>query len=150
LPIKLAHAETENLYEQQDKAVYQNTSGIPAQSDYEAYLEKESSAKRRSVGNNKSASLATYSGGYCSCIKYAQSIGLGISGYGYARNYPVNSHTPAQSGFVLTRESVYGHIAYYVLQGGNLVLQEANYSKCRLTTGRILPVNSSLIRGYIN
>jgi len=89
-------------------------------------------------------------GNACNCILYAQEIGLDVSGYGAAKNYPVNSQIPAATGFVVTYESFLGHAAKYTLQGENLVLQEANYYRCQITSTRILSIYSPLIKGYWN
>lgn len=104
-----------------------------------------------SLRKSQPQNLATGVGKYpCNCVLWAQANGLGISGYGAARNYPVNSKIPAATGFVVTYESSPGHIAKYTLVGEYLLLQEANYYRCQITTNRLLPVNSTLIKGYIN
>jgi len=145
------YAETKVYQYVGQDIVYYNSSNIPAYESWQEYEAKRIADERRYAAVKKTAiAVNTQSKTYCSCVIYAQSLGLGISGYGAARNYPINSLVPAQSGFVFTHESGYGHVAYYVLQGENLLLQEANYQRCRLTTGRLLPVNSGLIRGYVN
>ncbi len=46
-------------------------------------------------------------------------------------------------------EGYYGHVAVIrEIRGTDLVLEEANYSRCRKTTGRVLPISSPLIKGY--
>jgi hypothetical protein len=85
----------------------------------------------------------------CNCVLWAQANGLPISGYGAAKNYPVTSNIPSISGFVVTYEGAYGHMARYVLDGEWLVLTEANYRRCRITTGRRLHISSPVIKGYI-
>lgn len=96
---------------------------------------------------------ARLAGGFCSCVSAINNF------YktdfktvdGYARSIPVNSKTPAETGFVITYESWMGHIAHYYRFGDDLVIDyEANYQHCALSSGRILPIASPLIKGYIN
>lgn len=85
----------------------------------------------------------------CNCVLWAQANGLDISGYGAAKNYPVTSSPPEDVGFVVTYEGTLGHIAKYTRSGDYLILDEANYVECTITSGRKLPINSQLIKGYI-
>lgn len=143
----------------QQPLVFNNTPGIPNEKDYEAWVEKEKEKEKQRqkallavkprtgiapVRNLSQKQIA------CSCVLYAQSVGLKLSGYGNARNYPVNSKVPAESGFVVTYESGRGHMAHYVKIGLFLRLDESNYDTCRITYGRLLPINSKVIKGYIN
>lgn len=88
-------------------------------------------------------------GDACNCVRWSQANGLKLSGYGAAKNYPVSSKFPAASGFVVTYESGWGHMAKYVLDGEWLVLSEANYVRCQVTSGRRLHISSPLVKGYI-
>lgn len=103
--------------------------------------------------NKPAKSKTTVASGQCNCL-------LAINTFyktnfkttdGYARSIPVNSKTPAETGFVITRESWMGHIAHYYKSGDLIVIDyEGNYERCRLSSGRTLPVASRLIKGYIN
>lgn len=98
----------------------------------------------------KKPNLGSYTAIYrCNCVLWAQANGLPISGYGAAKNYPVNSLVPSASGFVVTYEGYYGHMAKYVLDGEWLILTEANYKSCQITSGRRLHISSPLIKGYL-
>lgn len=97
--------------------------------------------------------MAPHSGfNSCSCVSYARfKSGLNIKTVnGLAKSIPINSKTPAASGLVVTYESSAGHIALYTLKDNILILDESNYSTCKVTSGRELPVSSALIKGYIN
>lgn len=87
----------------------------------------------------------------CSCVSYAKWV-AGISqseSWGNAWNIKPNSTTPSPEGFVLTYDGK-GHIAHYVLKGDILILDEANFESCRVTTGRQLDMDSKVIRGFLN
>lgn len=102
---------------------------------------------------SKRSNLAENTGfNSCSCVSYAKfKSKLGIRTLdGFARSIPINSTVPADSGLVITFESLYGHVALYRRVGAILILDESNYSHCKVTTGRELPVGSALIKGYIN
>ncbi len=88
---------------------------------------------------------------YCSCVNYVKSR-LGMTGsIGMARNWPTNSKEPHIGGVVVTYESGAGHVALIIgLEGDNLVLDEANYSRCRHTSGRRLNKHSGVIKGFYN
>lgn len=100
----------------------------------------------------KKKNLATYQTVHpCNCVLWAQANGLPKPwGFGAAKNYPVNSLVPADTGFVVTYEGPYGHMARYVLDGEWLILEETNYPVCGYYKGRKLHINSPLIKGYIN
>lgn len=73
----------------------------------------------------------------------------------FARSIPINSKIPADIGYVITYESrpggQTGHIAHYYLLGNEIVIDwEANYERCKVSSGRRLTVGSPLIKGYIN
>lgn len=97
-------------------------------------------------------SSQTYSGLACSCYLWAvhKTGRTDLLGYRLAKNIPVNSDTPTIGGLVVTYEGWAGHIAIIQdIQGDELILDEANYSRCRVTSGRKLNINNSLIKGYI-
>lgn len=87
------------------------------------------------------------------CVVYArQTTGIDTI-KGLARNVPTNSKVPQVGGAVKTAESRAGHIAVVIgIEGSDLILAEANYYNTKngnITSGRRLPMNSPLIRGYI-
>lgn len=86
----------------------------------------------------------------CSCVLYLeQKYGFNIGSIGQAKNWPINSQTPEVGEVVITSESNLGHVAKIMdIREGNLILDESNYSKCQHTTGRKLPIDSPLIKGY--
>lgn len=88
----------------------------------------------------------------CSCVDYVQAVtGIRIGVIGFARNWPINSREPRIGSVVITSESAAGHVARIIgIEGDDLILDEANYSRCRKTTGRRLNKRSGLIRGYFN
>lgn len=87
---------------------------------------------------------------YSQCVIYAQSKGLKLQGYGYARNYPTNSDTPNVGGFIKTNESSAGHLAYIVgIDGDNITIEESNYRRGYITR-RTLNIADPIIKGYIN
>jgi hypothetical protein len=89
-------------------------------------------------------------GNYCSCVNYVKALTGFSQSIGYARNWPINSSTPFVGAVVVTSEGPYGHVAVItaITEDGFLILDEANYSPCRHTTGRHLSVDSPLILGY--
>lgn len=94
---------------------------------------------------------ATYSTA-CSCVNFVRAHSRArVGSVGYARNWPVNSRTPKVGGVVVTRESRAGHVALITHVGnGYIVVKEANYRPCAITSGRKIPINSSLIKGFYN
>lgn len=69
---------------------------------------------------------------------------------GAARNWPVNSDSPADEGIVVFWNGRYGHVGYYWLDGDWLVLLESNYTKCTVTHGRRVHKNDWRIKGFDN
>lgn len=108
----------------------------------------------------KKAHIGSYQGIKCSCV-------LGINAY-YGTNFhttnvshtaisiPINSYVPAETGFAITYESKAGHIIHYYKLGDVIVVDaEWNYKHfvrgdCPMTSGRIISIGSSVIKGYIN
>lgn len=89
-------------------------------------------------------------GNYCSCVLYVKAkIGYTKS-VGAARNFPVNSHTPSVGAVIVTYESRVGHVGIVSHWDDKYVYleSEANYSRCKITYGRKIPLNSKLIKGY--
>lgn len=85
----------------------------------------------------------------CSCVLYARLItGLNES-VGLAKNWPINSKYPTIGGVVVTSEGKVGHVAVIKdIKDGKLILDESNWVSCTITSGRELPIDSPLIRGY--
>lgn len=152
LALNPTHTTASITSEYYENKVIENTVGDPKKTaieeSYEVPKPIPKNKKTYTIGSQSNSKIQ--SGVACSCVIYAQSLGLGIKGYGLAKNYPTNSKVPAASGFVVTYESKSGHIAYYVLQGNILLLQESNYKRCTITSGRVLSPNSKVIKGYIN
>jgi len=86
----------------------------------------------------------------CSCVSYIKSLTGFTQSIGYARNWPVNSKIPTPGAVIITYESRAGHVAIVDHADANWVYiqSEANYSRCRVTYTRKLPLNSPLIKGY--
>jgi len=98
---------------------------------------------------SKSKGIKT-SGQYCSCVLYVKAkIGYTKS-VGAARNWPTNSNTPSKGAVIVTYESRSGHVGIVSHFDDTYVYleSEANYSRCKITYGRKLPLNSPLIKGY--
>jgi hypothetical protein len=86
---------------------------------------------------------------YCSCVLYGKQLTGYSNPVGYARNWPKNSTEPTIGGVVITSESNVGHVAVITgIQGGKLILREANFIPCKETIGRELDINSPLILGF--
>ena len=88
--------------------------------------------------------------GYCSCVIFVKAqIGY-TKPVGLARNFPVNSHTPTSGAVIVTYESRAGHVGIVSHFDANWVYlkAEANYSRCEITYGRKIAINSKLIKGY--
>lgn len=86
----------------------------------------------------------------CSCVSYARwRSGINVGSIGVARNHPVNSQTPSIGAIAITYESSAGHLSYIVdIDANYIYVDEANYSRCRVTYRRAIPINSKLIKGY--
>lgn len=98
--------------------------------------------------------IGKYQGGKrAQCVVYAREV-TGIDSIkGVAKNVPTNSDFPQIGGAVKTAEGSVGHIAVIIaIEGNDLVLAEANYRNTatgNITSGRKLPLDSPLIKGYI-
>lgn len=90
------------------------------------------------------------SGQYCSCVLYVKAkIGYTKS-VGAARNFPINSSIPVKGAVIVTFESRVGHVGIVSHSDDTYVYleSEANYSRCKVTYGRKIALNSSVIKGY--
>lgn len=86
----------------------------------------------------------------CSCVSWAKYKTGFSQSIGAAHNWPVNSDQPAEGAVIITYESGLGHVGIvshwddtYVYLGS-----EANFTRCRISYGRKLPINSKVIKGY--
>jgi hypothetical protein len=88
------------------------------------------------------------SGRDCSCVIWVKAqIGFTRS-IGFARNWPINSHSPSVGAVIITNESRAGHVGLVrEVTETTITIEEANYSHCKVTT-RTIPINSSVIKGY--
>ena len=86
----------------------------------------------------------------CSCVSYARwRSGMNVGPIGVARNHPVNTHTPSIGALAVTYESGAGHLSYIVDMDDKFIyVDEANYSRCKVTYRRAIPINSKLIKGF--
>ncbi len=86
----------------------------------------------------------------CSCVSYARwRSGINTGPIGVARNHKVNSQIPKVGALAVTYESSAGHLSYVVAIDANYIyVDEANYSRCRVTYNRAIPRNSKVIKGY--
>lgn len=115
-----------------------------AESLYKEWQVGRERAKRARRGQN------TASRNYCSCVLYAKSV-TGYTGVvGNARNWPITSQTPSVGAVIVTYESWAGHVGIVAGFDDQYVYleSEANYSRCQLTRGRAIPINSRVIKGY--
>ena len=127
---------------------------LPTSDEEIEVVRKYDEQKKLAIKRSQAKSVGTYQGTHlCSCV-------LGLNAHfgtnfhtldGYARSIPTNSTVPAEMGFVITRESWKGHISHYYHLGDVIVIDwETNYVSCQMTSGRVIPVDSGLIKGYIN
>lgn len=87
----------------------------------------------------------------CNCWSYVyyRLNGNMPIGYGFARNYPVNSLTPRLGGIIITYESKAGHMGIIAgVDDKYVTIDDYNYKRCGHTV-RKLARNSPLIKGYI-
>lgn len=98
----------------------------------------------------KSRVTATRSYNPCSCVSYARYIrGVDVGSIGVARNHPVNAQVPTVGAYVVTYESWAGHLGVVTgVTDTHIIISEANYVRCTVTKGRMLPIDSPLIKGY--
>lgn len=85
----------------------------------------------------------------CSCVLYAKALTGYTKSIGIARRWTKNSSVPVVGGIVITNESPAGHVAFVAaIDGDTITLDEANYIRCKITTGRKLNINNPIILGY--
>ncbi len=86
---------------------------------------------------------------YCSCVNYVKALTGFRTSIGMAKYWPRNSVAATVGAVVITNESRYGHVAFIAgIEGNELILSEANYSRCRKTNGRRLNISAPSIIGY--
>lgn len=149
-----------------------NIYAIPVKADekeiqYENYIAKETvlypnqetvetvrveHEKRIALEKKQRQNLAANpKGNYCSCVTYAKSKTTFKTPIGIARRWPVNAKIGSVGGVIITNESWAGHVAVIVaINDLGYVLDEANYSRCRKTYGRVMPFNDTRIIGFWN
>lgn len=121
-----------------------NTAGIPDEASWDAYLERNRQAAR------KTASVGRYSSAQrCSCVIYARAYsGIDVGSIGFARNHPVNASVPSEGTIVVFVGSYTGHVAVVTsFTETTITITESNYSRCQIgmrTVSRTL----STIKGY--
>lgn len=106
-------------------------------------------------GNQK---LTVVSWNRVQCVMYAyeRTGNEELLGHKVAGKIPTDTQTPQIGAVVITSEGLYGHAAVVKdIVDGQLVLDESNYINTNyksggpVTTGRTLPVDSPLIKGYV-
>lgn len=106
--------------------------------------------KAKYAGPNKPATVKTnLAGGFCSCVSFSRAVTGFNQTVGFARNWPRNSIDPVVGGVLIENISKAGHVS--VITGftdAGIVVKEANYRRCSLTSGRIIPYNSPTIIGF--
>lgn len=86
---------------------------------------------------------------YCSCVVWARNYLHRDDIRGVASLLEPTSPIPYVGGVVITRESQMGHVSAIIdIRGRTLILAEDNYSRCKVTYGRELSMDSPLIIGY--
>lgn len=87
----------------------------------------------------------------CNCwsyVKYKRGGEMPL-GYGAAKNYPINSQIPIVGAIIITYESNAGHMGIVsAITDNKVVIDDYNYEHCAHTV-RELPIDSSIIKGYI-
>lgn len=86
----------------------------------------------------------------CSCVSFVKSQTGYSQSVGNAKNWPVNSKVPVPNSVIVTYESSAGHVAIVSHSDDQYVYikAEANYSRCKVTGLRKLPLNSKVIKGF--
>lgn len=105
---------------------------------------------RRNLTVNSSVYYSERNSLAYNCVTYARSIGANVpSGYGYARNLPIQTKTPYVGATIVTYESSAGHVGMVIaVENGVVHIQDGNYRR-GYATKRTLPITSGLIKGYI-
>lgn len=102
------------------------------------------------AGNTQAVGKVPTGYSSCSCVSYAKYKTGFTQSVGKARNWPTNSDTPSEGAVIITYESSLGHVGIVShWDATNVYLEsEANYSRCKMTYGRAIPIDSPLIKGY--
>jgi surface antigen len=142
--IEIIPGESEFLRKEREYAEEQQRLALEREKERRLLLARSSGTNRPYV----QAETIGYSN--LQCVQYAQKRGLGVSGYGNARNYPTNSSSARIGGVVKTSESSAGHLAVVVDKtDSTITIEEANYRRGHITR-RTLSINDPRIMGYIN
>lgn len=119
---------------------------------YGPYRPSEPPKPTPQVKARNTQAVGTVPTGYsrCSCVSYAKFKTGFTKSIGAARNWPVNSDQPSIGAVIVTYESALGHVGIVSHWDATYVYleSEANYSRCRMTYGRKIPIGSPLIKGY--
>jgi len=99
------------------------------------------------VGNHKIL-YADRNVGY-NCVAFAKQRGFSQSGFYLARNIKVNSEIPKIGGFVVTYESVWGHVAEVVGIGNDTITVHDSNVIPGYVTERVINASRG-IKGYVN
>lgn len=92
----------------------------------------------------------TYHGSYCSCVLYLKTY-YGITySIGNAHNWPVNAEIGSVGGVIVFNGKI-GHVVRIIgLDMNGYIVDEANYTSCQHTSGRIVRYNDPMIKGFWN
>lgn len=119
-----------------------------AEALYKEWQIEQAKAQTIQKKSNKYKKQAQNYTNYCSCVLYAKSQTGFTQSVGNARNWPKNSKTPMVGGVVVTNESRAGHVAIITkIEDSLLFIQEANYSRCKLSS-RTINVRDPRIIGF--
>lgn len=115
--------------------------------------EKKEKPKPKLASKTTKVSTSSQKLGFnpCNCWSYVKFKRAGIMplGYGWAKNYPVNSQTPQVGAIIITYEGSKGHMGIVAgVTETKVIVDDYNYKRCGHTI-RELPINSKLIKGYI-
>lgn len=83
------------------------------------------------------------------CVRYLRSIGVYVPQPAYAYYVRIKTTVPYVGAVIVTREGSIGHFGLVIaVENGLVHIQDGNYDY-GYETKRTLPINSSLIRGYL-
>lgn len=85
----------------------------------------------------------------CLCVAFLR-IAKGVNIRGNADQIKMNVDRPYVGGVVIQKYGDIFHASYIlaILPNGNLYLEEANKEPCKVTKGRVLDKDSTVIQGY--
>lgn len=144
-PISVAKAEPKLVFIVDLELEERQPKPLPVYGPFVSEIKKESPPKKTVIPKQEKKSFNP-----CNCWSYVKSKKPGMkTGYGKARNYPVNSQVPQIGAIIITYESSSGHMGIVArVDENNVIIDDYNYKRCSHTI-RSLPLNSKLIKGYI-